>query len=137
MDLLRLNDNFKGYFMAKVLVVDDARVMRFHITKLLKELGHTVTAEAKDGFEAVEAYKKITPDLVTMDVEMPTSHDIVGGIGAVEELIKLDPNVIIIMISSQTDRDHISEALKKGAKNFINKPITAEKLYNMIKHLDL
>lgn len=121
--------------MAKVLVVDDSRVMRYHIAKLLKELGHTITAEAKDGFEAIQEYKKVKPDFVTMDLEMPTSNDIKGGIGAVEELIKIDLSVIIIMISSQTDKDNVKAALTKGAKNYINKPITLEKLDAMIKHL--
>lgn len=121
--------------MAKVLVVDDSRVMRYHIAKLLKELGHTITAEAKDGFEAIQEYKKIKPDFVTMDLEMPTANGVEGGIGAVEELIKIDLSVIIIMISSQTDKDNVKDALTKGAKNYINKPITSEKLDAMIKHL--
>ena len=121
--------------MAHVLIVDDAKVMRFHIAKLLKELGHTITAQAQNGFEAIEEYKKNKPDFVTMDVEMPTCNNIKGGIGAVEELVKIDPEVIIIMISSQNDDRHVSEALQKGAKNYLNKPITAEKLEGMIKHL--
>jgi len=121
--------------MATVLVVDDARVMRFHITKLLKELGHTVVAEAKDGFEAIEQYKKHKPDFVTMDVEMPTSHNIKGGAHAVKELMAFDEFATIVMISSQTDKDNISKALKYGATNYINKPITSDKLEEMIIHL--
>jgi len=121
--------------MAKILVVDDARVMRYHITKLLTQLGHEVIAEAKDGYEAVEEYKKNKPDFVCMDLEMPTSHEIKGGIGAVQELIKIDSSAVIIMISAQTDKDNVSKALKNGAKNFICKPITQQKLEEMITHL--
>ena len=121
--------------MANILVVDDAKVMRFHISKLLDELGHTVIAQAKDGYEAIEEFKKGRPDIITMDLEMPTSNNIKGGIGAVEKLIEMDPSLIIIMISSQTDKDNVSAALKKGAKNYINKPITSEKLDEMITHL--
>ena len=64
--------------MANVLVVDDAKVMRFYISKLLKEMGHTVVAEAKDGFEALEnsgdrilnysKYKKDTKKMNKMSV---------------------------------------------------------------------
>jgi len=121
--------------MAKILVVDDAKVMRYHISKLLKELGHEVIAQARDGYEAIEEYKKNRPDFITMDLEMPTIKNIKGGIGAVEELLKIDSEVIIIMISAQTDKGNVSAALAKGAKNYINKPITAEKLEDMIKHL--
>ena len=123
--------------MAKVLVVDDARVMRFHIAKLLKELGHEVTAEAKDGFEALQEYKKNRPDIVTMDLEMPTVNNIVSGIGAVEELIKFDPKALIIMVSSKTDKDNVSNALKKGASNYIYKPVTNTKLKLIIEDFGL
>lgn len=121
--------------MAKVLVVDDARVMRFHITKLLKELGHTVTAEAKNGYEAIEEYKKEKPDFVTLDVEMPTYNNIGGGIHTLKKLLEIDKSAVVIMISSQTDNDHISDAIQKGATNYIRKPITSEKLKDMIEYL--
>ncbi len=123
--------------MAKVLVVDDARVMRFHITKLLKELGHEVTAEAKDGFEALQEYKKNRPDLVTMDLEMPTVNGIVSGIGSVVELIRFDSKALIIMVSSKTDKDNVTDALKKGATNYIYKPVTSSKLKHIIEDLGL
>jgi len=121
--------------MAKILIVDDARVMRFHIAKLLKELGHTVTAEAKNGYEAIEEYKKEKPDFVTMDVEMPASNGIGGGIETVEKLLEHDKDAIVIMVSSQTDDDHITDALKHGATNYIRKPITSDKLEQMINYL--
>ncbi len=121
--------------MANILVVDDAKVMRFHISKLLTQLGHVVIGQAKDGYEAIEEFKKNRPDIITMDLEMPTTNNIKGGLGAVEKLIEIDPSLIIIMISSQTDKDNISAALTKGAKNYINKPITSEKLESMITHL--
>lgn len=121
--------------MARILVVDDARVMRFHISKLLKELGHTVTAEAKNGYEAIEEYKKEKPDFVTMDVEMPASNGIGSGIDAVKKLLEVDKDAVVIMVSSQTGEDDISEALKNGATNYIRKPITADKLKQMLDYL--
>lgn len=121
--------------MAKILVVDDARVMRFHIAKLIKELGHTVTSEAKDGYEALEEYKREKPDFVTMDVEMPSVNGVKGGIDAVKKLLEIDKDAKVIMISSQTDEESISDALKNGATNYIRKPITLGKLKNMIEYL--
>lgn len=121
--------------MAKILIVDDAKVMRFHISKLLKELGHTVTEEAKNGYEAIEAYKKEKPDFVTLDVEMPTYNNVGGGIHTLKKLLEVDKNAVIIMISSQTSDEQMTEALKEGATNYIRKPITSEKLNDMIEYL--
>lgn len=121
--------------MAKILIADDAKVMRFHIAKLIKELGHTVTAEAKNGYETIEAYKKEKPDYVTLDVEMPTYNNIGGGIHTLKKLLEVDKNAVVIMISSQTGDEQITEALKEGATNYIRKPITSEKLKDMIDYL--
>ena len=118
--------------MAKILVVDDARVMRFHISKIITQLGHTVTAEAKDGCEALEEYKKQRPDFVTMDVNMPTVGDVHGGIEAVERIIEYDSKAIIIMVSAQTDEEHVAQAIRQGAKNYLKKPITADKLKKLM-----
>ena len=123
--------------MANVLVVDDSKVMRFHISKILEELGHTVVDEAKDGFEAIKKYKEHMPELVTMDEEMPPSHEIESGADAVKEILEFDSLAKIVMISSQTDKEHISKALKNGAKNYIKKPITSKKLANIITRLGL
>lgn len=121
--------------MAKILIVDDAKVMRFHISKLLKELGHTITGEAKNGYEAVEEYKREKPDFVTMDVEMPEFNGIGGGIDAVSKLIEIDKSAVVIMISSHTHDEDITQALKNGATNYIRKPITTDKLSQMIDYL--
>jgi len=121
--------------MAKILIVDDAKVMRFYISKLLKELGHEVTAEAKNGYEAIEEYKKEKPDFVTMDVQMPASNGIGGGIDAVAKLLEVDKDAKVIMISAQTHDDDITEALKNGATNYIRKPITTDKLKHMFDYL--
>ena len=118
--------------MAKILVVDDARVMRFHISKIIKELGHTVTGEAKDGCEALEEYKKEKPDFVTMDVNMPTVGGVHGGIEAVQRIIEHDNKAIIIMVSAQTDDEHVAQAIRQGAKNYLKKPITVDKLKKMM-----
>ena len=121
--------------MANILIVDDAKVMRFHIKKLLTEMGQNVVGEAKDGFEAIELYKETKPDFVTMDLEMPASNDISNGIEAVKKLLEVDPEAVIVMISSQTDKEKVKEALKNGARNFITKPITTKKLEEIISHL--
>ncbi len=123
--------------MANVLVVDDSKVMRFHISRLLKELGHTVVDEAKDGFEAVEKYKKYMPELVTMDMQMPTSHEISSGADAVKEILAFDSLAKVILVSALTDKKRLTEGLKNGAKNYLKKPVTSEKLNKMITQMGL
>lgn len=123
--------------MANILIVDDARVMRFHISKLFKELGHNIVAEAKDGQEALELYEQHKPDLVTMDIEMPPAGEVKGGIDALEKILKLNPEAIVIMISSQSDKDNIAIALKRGAKNFLRKPITGDSLRELLAQMGI
>ena len=66
--------------MAKVMVVDDAGIVRSMIKKFLVSGGHEIVGEASNGFEAIEKYKECKPELVTMDMSMPE----MGGITAVE-----------------------------------------------------
>lgn len=114
--------------MAKVMVVDDSLMMRRNLTNLLQQIGHEVVAEEKNGLLAFNNYEKINPDLVTMDVTMP----VMDGITAVKKIINSFPDAIIIMISAQNQQSMIYSALKSGAKNYILKPIRADKLKAVI-----
>ncbi|MCP4971976.1 MAG: response regulator [Arcobacter sp.] len=118
--------------MANILVVDDAKIMRFHISKLLKELGHTVMAEAQNGSEAISEYKKNKPDFVTMDITMPESDDIKSGIDAVGKIMEFDPTATVIMVSAQGDKEKVLQAIENGAAHFVQKPVTLDKLKEAI-----
>ncbi len=118
--------------MANILVVDDAKIMRFHISKLLKELGHTVMAEAQNGSEAISEYKKNNPDFVTMDITMPESDDIKSGIDAVGKIMEFDPTATVIMVSAQGDKEKVLQAIENGAAHFVQKPVTLDKLKEAI-----
>ncbi len=118
--------------MANILVVDDAKIMRFHISKLLKELGHTVMAEAQNGSEAISEYKKNKPDFVTMDITMPESEDIKSGIDAVGKIMEYDPTATVIMVSAQGDKEKVLQAIENGAAHFVQKPVTLDKLKEAI-----
>ena len=114
--------------MAKVMVVDDSLMMRRNLTNLLQQIGHEVVAEEKNGLLAFNNYEKVSPDLVTMDVTMP----VMDGITAVKKIINSFPDAVIIMISAQNQQSMIYSALKSGAKNYILKPIRADKLKTVI-----
>ncbi len=104
--------------MLRVLIVDDAKLMRYSLIKILKSIGHEIVGEAEDGNIAYERYKELKPDLVTMDMSMPN----LDGIGAVEKICEEFPEAKIIMVSSIEDRTLTYEAIAAGALDFINKP---------------
>jgi len=115
--------------MAHILIADDAPVMRRNIRKILEKEGHHIVAEATNGEQAYLEYKNYVPDLVTMDVNMP----IVDGVEAVGKIIDEFPQAKIIMISSNDQKRMVFNALQKGAKYYIMKPITEEKFLNVVK----
>jgi len=115
--------------MAKILIVDDSIIMRRNIETILISVGHEVVGQAVNGIQAVEMYKKFMPDLVTMDISMP----LMNGINAVSEIMKMDSNAKIVMISAHNQKQMVFEAIKNGAKHYILKPIEVE---NVIKVLN-
>lgn len=117
--------------MAKVLVVDDSFMIRKLIKTILSGDNHNIIAEASDGDEAYKEYKKHQPDLVTMDVSMPN----VNGILAVKKIINEFPDANIIMVSAISQREMVFEALESGAKHYVIKPITRDKLNVVINEV--
>jgi DNA-binding NarL/FixJ family response regulator len=117
--------------MATVLIVDDSILMRRNLKILLTEAGHEVVAEAANGIEAYKEYTKWTPDIVTMDITMP----VMSGIDAVKKIIASYPDANIIMISALDQRSMVFEAIQNGAKHYILKPITSEKVLGTINEV--
>ena len=90
----------------RVLIVDDAVVMRMMIKGILSKNGYEVVGEAQNGVEAVEKYRALSPDLVTMDMVMPE----MDGITAVKQIVAGDPNARIIMCTSMGQQALVVEA---------------------------
>ena len=119
--------------MANVLIVDDANIMRLNIKNMLIKLGHTVIGEASSGFEAIEQYKVLKPDIVTMDITMPQDQGVKDGIESVKRIIEYDSHAKIIMITSHGEQDKVIRAVQEGASNYLLKPVKIEKLEQVIK----
>ncbi|WP_033829213.1 response regulator [Bacillus andreraoultii] len=116
--------------MAKrILIVDDAAFMRMMIKDILVKNGYDVVGEASDGAQAIEKYKELNPDLVTMDITMPE----VDGIAALKEIRSIDPNAKIIMCSAMGQQAMVIDAIQAGAKDFIVKPFQADRVLEAIK----
>lgn len=114
--------------MATILIVDDSILMRRNLKMMLTEAGHDVVGEAANGIEAYKEYVKTMPDIVTMDITMP----VMSGIDAVKKIIASYPEANIVMISAIDQRSMVFDALQNGAKHYILKPITAEKVLQTI-----
>lgn len=115
--------------MARILVVDDAKIMRKMIGNLLIKAGHTVVGEAADGGEAHLMYRTHLPDLVTMDITMPG----INGIDAVRLIMQDYPKAKIIMVSALAQKNMVFDALQLGAKHYLIKPVTYVSIVTVIQ----
>jgi two-component system, chemotaxis family, chemotaxis protein CheY len=111
-----------------VLVVDDAAVPRTTIKAMLTKHGFDVVGEAQNGVEAVEKYKELSPNLVTMVTALPE----MDGIAAVKAIVALDPAAKIVMVASMGQQTRIVEAIAAGAKSFITKPFLLSRVLKTI-----
>lgn len=116
----------------RVLVVDDALYMRTMIRDILSGTGRfEIVGEASNGREAVERYVDLKPDLVTMDIVMPE----LDGIEATREILGRNPSAVIIMCSALGQEALVIESIAAGAKDFIVKPFTPEKVLKVIENV--
>ncbi|HBT20142.1 MAG TPA: two-component system response regulator [Peptococcaceae bacterium] len=113
----------------RVLVVDGAAFMRMMLKDILTKNGYEVVGEAANGNEAVEKYRELKPDVVTMDITMPEKD----GITAVREIMALDSNARIIMCSAMGQQAMVMEAIQAGAKDFIVKPFQQERVIQALQ----
>jgi two-component system chemotaxis response regulator CheY len=113
----------------KVLIVDDAPVIRSLLKNILIRNGFDVVGEAGDGSEALEKYKELSPDAVTMDITMPD----VNGIEGVKLILSHDPNAKIVMISAIDQRKYLLEAIKAGATDYIVKPFEDDRVVSALE----
>ncbi|MGD0991450.1 MAG: response regulator [Gemmatimonadales bacterium] len=115
----------------KVLVCDDAIFMRTMISDILTGAGYEVVGEAETGLQAIERYRSLRPDLVTMDIVMPD----MGGIDAVREIVKEDANAKILMCSAMGQQALVVEAIQAGAKDFVVKPFQPSRVLEAVQRV--
>ncbi|MDQ0350632.1 two-component system chemotaxis response regulator CheY [Alkalibacillus filiformis] len=112
----------------KILIVDDAAFMRMMIKDILEKNDYEVVGEAENGQEAVDQYKELNPDLVTLDITMPEKD----GIDALKEIISHDGEAKVVMCSAMGQQAMVIDAIQAGAKDFIVKPFQAERVLEAI-----
>ena len=108
----------------RMLIVDDALIMRKRIGDIAIQAGWEVAGEAADGEEALALYERERPNLVTLDIVMPK----MDGVATLKHVMAADPKAKVVMISAVNQRQKLSECVDNGAIDFIVKPFDAERL---------
>ena len=116
----------------RILITDDALFMRVTLKNILTKAGYEVIGEATNGAEAVELYKQLKPDLVTMDITMPE----MDGITALKEIKSRYPDAKVVMCTAMGQQAMVKEAITSGAKDFIVKPFQPERVIEAVQKLE-
>jgi two-component system chemotaxis response regulator CheY len=102
----------------RVLIVDDSTTMRKIIAQQLKSEAYEVCGEGSNGKEGVDLYISLTPDVVTMDINMP----VMDGLEALKAILAHDANARIVMLTSEGQKEIVMTAITAGAKGYVVKP---------------
>jgi len=113
------------------MIVDDSNLIRRRIERSQQIDRLAVVGTAANGREAIGVFKRTQPDVVTMDLTMPE----MDGIACVEQLLALNPKVLILVVSALADKDTAVEAIEKGANGFLCKPFTDRQLNDALEEL--
>ncbi|MBS7306024.1 MAG: response regulator [Lachnospiraceae bacterium] len=116
---------------ASILICDDSILARKSMSGILNSLGFSNIREVSNGQAAVDAVKDEPTDIVFLDIIMPVKD----GISATKEIKEISPNTAVIICSSVGTQKHLREAIKAGAKDFIQKPVEATMVKQVIDHI--
>ena len=115
----------------RYLIVDDSVFARKNLARMVETFGGQVAGEAGDGLNAITEYDRLNPDIVLMDITMPQME----GIEAAEKIVQKHPEARVVMVSSVGYQENIVAALQRGARHFVQKPVKAEVLYEVIRYV--
>ena len=114
-----------------VVLADDHPVVRQGVKMLLEREKFDVVGEASDGFEAIALAQQLRPDVVVLDLVMPT----LNGLGAVDEIRKASPRSKMLLLTMYTDEHYVLEALHAGVNGYVSKAEAPEHLLQAIREL--
>lgn len=117
-------------YMTKIIIIDDHQLFREGVKRILDfEDSFEVIAEGDDGNDVLSLYEKHLPDVVLMDINMPTKN----GVEATGELLVKYPEAKVIILSIHDDESYVSHALKTGALGYMLKEMDAIAIVAAIK----
>jgi two-component system, chemotaxis family, chemotaxis protein CheY len=115
----------------RLLVADDAMIIRQIIKDMATAAGWEVVGEAANGQEAIERYRELHPDAVTLDLVMP-EHD---GLHALHGIMEFDPDARVLIVSALEQRGVLKNAFRAGAADFVSKPFDKQGLQATLEQL--
>lgn len=114
----------------KILIVDDHGMLREGLKSLIeKQEGMEVVGESMDGLMAVAQTKKLSPDVVIMDVSMPN----LNGVEATRKILEFDPNIKVIILSMHPNKNIVKESLRAGVSGYVLKSYLFDELLKALE----
>lgn len=115
----------------RIVLVDDHTLFRSGLKALLsRQNDFEIVGEAADGLEGVKLVEQVRPDLVLLDLDMPTMN----GHEALAQILGFDPNMAVLMLTVSEDGDDLAECMRLGARGYLLKKIDADFLLQSIRH---
>jgi len=111
-----------------IVIADDNDMMRSILRGMLRGEAYDVIGEARNGLAAIEVAGRLKPDIVCMDVMMPEKN----GIEALCEIKATQPEIEIVMVTSNSDPETVQESIQNGACGFIIKPFNAARVLDTL-----
>ena len=115
-----------------VMTVDDSAAILTIIAAYLEDSEFNVVASERDGRRAVQRFSEIRPDIVLLDLIMPGQ----SGVETLGQILEIDPEACVVMISSLGTEDAVHECLSTGATSFLQKPFTRDDFIEFMRGLD-
>ena len=127
-------DNTEAVKKIRIALIDDHTLFRSGLKALLtRQNDFEIVGEAADGLEGVKLVEQVKPDLVLLDLDMPTMN----GHEALEQILEADPNMAVLMLTVSEDGDDLAECMRLGARGYLLKKIDADFLLQSVRHATL
>ena len=117
--------------IARILLVDDHALVRQGLRSLLERENFSVVGEAADGLEAIQQARALSPDLVVMDISMPSEN----GLNAAREIQKSCPGIKVILLTQHSEDVYIADALEGGVAGYVLKSQVSNDLIHAIRQV--
>ena len=122
-------DNTEAVKKIRIALIDDHTLFRSGLKALLtRQNDFEIVGEAADGLEGVKLVEQVKPDLVLLDLDMPTMN----GHEALEQILEADPNMAVLMLTVSEDGDDLAECMRLGARGYLLKKIDADFLLQSV-----
>jgi two-component system chemotaxis response regulator CheY len=122
---------FFGGMMLNIMIADGSQVAREATVKSIVELGHIVVAQAIDGLDTIQKYKKLRPDLLLLEVNLSK----LDGIKVLQTIKMHYHSAVVVMLTSIADDKIVKECIKSGAYGYMLKPVSTQKMSEVAKKL--